>query len=145
MGEKKRKRVECPRCEVKYAASRVRCPACEEPNPQFAKAALPAGDRWIGLVVLILGILFAVPVLWAFLLMPGLAIRGRLGAGALAVIPLGMILNGCLLLVGIHPRDFYAWWNGLSDIPRSSIIGLLVVLGLAFALFWFFGGGSSKD
>jgi hypothetical protein len=49
----------------------------------------------------------------------------------LFVIPLGMGLKGGLLICGVHPKDFYTWWNDLSDTVQYIIWGILGVVGLA--------------
>jgi hypothetical protein len=140
MAEKKRKRVTCPRCGVKYRASHLRCPACEEPNPKAAPRGVSAADRLTGLVLLVVGVLIAVLVLFLLLLAPGVGGRGGMALGTLAFIALGAIFHGVLFLVGIHPRDFYRSWYKLSDLTRFLIIGGLVVLGIGLVVFWFFSG-----
>jgi hypothetical protein len=50
------------------------------------------------------------------------------------ILPLWLMLHGVLLLVGIHLRDFYTWWNRLAQ-PLRILLQLLVVVAF-MGLVW---------
>jgi hypothetical protein len=102
---------------------------------------MSATDRWIGLILIVAGVVLAVPAFWVLLWVPNLGgSRGRLGVGVLALIPLAMVFHGVLLVCGVHPREFYAWWDNLSDLAQSLLLGLLALVVVGLVIFFFFTG-----
>jgi hypothetical protein len=100
---------------------------------------MSASDRLIGLVLIVVGVLIAIPVFWVLLWVPNLGgSRGRFGVGLLALIPVATVFHGVLLVCGVHPRDFYAWWDNLSDLARALLLGLLALVGVGLVIFFFF-------
>jgi hypothetical protein len=118
----------------------MRCPSCHEPNPWAKKPPLTASDRYFGLLLVGVGLLIGIPVFYVLFWAPKFIFFGRRGWVLLAVIPLGLIFHGILFLYGIHPKDFYGWWENLSDLSRGLIIGFLVLVGLVVFILLFFGG-----
>jgi hypothetical protein len=77
-------------------------------------------------------------VFWLLSLALGFgAVRVSVGWGLLALIPLGTVFHGILLLFGIHPKDFYAWWGNLSDLTKSILGALLAILVVGVLIFMF--------
>ncbi len=90
---------------------------------------MPFKDRLLGLILLGIGVLIAV-ALGYFIYRTGL---GR--HGILLFVPLWLMLHGTLLLLGIHFRDFWAWWNQLKPPARIALQALgILALGLVV---WF--------
>jgi hypothetical protein len=115
--------------------SHLRCPACEAPNPKAAPRGVSAGERLVGVILLVVGIALAIPIFFLLLFVPTWGgARGRAGLAALAIIPVGSIFHGVLFVSGIHPREFYAWWNSLAPVSRFLIIGALVLLAVGLVL-----------
>lgn len=138
MKTKKRKSVRCPDCAEIYSASNLRCPLCELPNPKMSAFPVSPADRVVGIALLILGILTAIPF---FVLPYGFGTIPRLRGSAIYfaahLIPPTLMLNGILLLCGIHPRDFYHWWEHRNDFTKGIILvaGLLLI-ALAIVVYW---------
>jgi hypothetical protein len=109
-------------------------------------SGVSGSDRIVGLVLIVIGALLLIPALWFFYW----ALRyGRLRAKAAAfmipVIPLGAIFNGILLVNGVHPKDFYSWWNNLSDLVRWAIYGALALIAAVVVIAFMFGGSGDVD
>jgi hypothetical protein len=86
-------------------------------------------DRVAGAVLVVLGISTATAIGWFIY-------KTRFARHAVVLLlPLWFVLHGILLLVGIHARDFFTWWNRLTPIPRIAIhvLGWLALM----ALVWF--------
>jgi hypothetical protein len=137
----KRKRVTCAECETKYRARARRCPSCDEPNP-LATGAWTKYDGIVGISLIVVGVAIGIPV--ALLLIGSVWMGGPRGIRAaaagilLSVIPIGSVFHGVLLLCGIHPRDFYSWWDHLPSPVRGVAWSLLALLILTFVIVCFF-------
>jgi len=129
--------VPCSFCGTAYSARRLRCPKCHLPREDVA-AALTAKDRLAGLVLISLAGLATFAVGWWIY-------KTGFGRQALAmVIPLWCLLHGILLLMGIHLRDFYAWWNQLAQ-PVRIAIQVLGVLAFLFLVWFLVVSGRSQS
>ena len=148
MNSKKQKRVKCRHCGVKFKAREVRCPVCEYPNPVRVGTGVSGSDRVVGLLLIGVGVLLGIPAFWLLVwtLLYG-GIRGRAACAILVIVPVGSVFHGILLVNGIHPRDFYSWWNNRSEVQRALLWGALgiVVLGLVFLVFFSGGGAAELD
>ncbi|MBI3411061.1 MAG: hypothetical protein HY040_22230 [Planctomycetes bacterium] len=139
----KPKRVQCDRCGTKYRLRTLRCPGCDALNPHAAGKGLTKSDRVVGVILLVFGILSGIVL--TVLLIASVwigAMRGIRGAAAciiLMVLPVGLIFHGILLLIGIHPRDFYSWWDHLPSVARRLAWGLLALVIVIFFIVFFFG------
>jgi hypothetical protein len=97
----------------------------------------------IGVLLIVLGIAIFIPV--AILFIGSVWMGGPRGIRAAAagilllVIPVGMVFHGILVLCGIHPRDFYSWWDNLGGPVRGLAWCLLALLILIFVIVGFFG------
>lgn len=133
--EKERKPVKCSDCGLQYGARALHCPQCQAPNPTPAGSGLSALDRMIGVIILGIAVLLAIPTF--FFVYWNLEVR-RLSVYVilLAAVPIATAFVGILVIIGINPRDFYSWWGSLS---RSSQWLLWVLLGLVAVagVFWF--------
>jgi hypothetical protein len=113
----------------------MRCPGCHLPNPTATRSALTGKDRLFGMLLFGGGLLIGVPMFYVFIWAPRyMVLGGARGWGLLSLIPTGMVFHGALFLCGVHPKDFYGWWNTFSDLARVLLIGLLLVLVLAVIL-----------
>ncbi len=142
----KRKKVKCRLCGERYAARTLRCPACEAPNPHAAGSGVSATDRWVGVILIILGVLIAFPSFWfLYWALRFGGIRVKAVTCMLAIIPVGTVFNGILLVNGVHPKDFYSWWENLSDLTRGLIWAALAIVAACVLLFFMFGGADFGD
>jgi hypothetical protein len=103
---------------------------------------LSSGERLFGLILVGVGLLLGIPLLLLpFVPTVWLGPRLEVGQGLvlLALIPIGLIFHGVLFLCGIHPKDFYSWWNHLSDLTQNIVIGLGILLGIGLLVCFTFG------
>lgn len=141
----KPKKVRCPECGVKYGARRLRCPECLADNPE-AKRGISANEQIFGIVLLVVGLLLFIPVIWFITLARAMGGFGGLYLRLLLLLfPAGLTANGLLLLMGIHPKDLWEWWNNRSDLTRSLVGGGFVVLLILIFVLSFFGGMGGDD
>jgi hypothetical protein len=123
------KEAHCSHCGAVYSLRRLRCPECHlEREDRSTPATLL--DRAAGLVLLSLGGLIALGMGWFIY-------RSRFARHAIfLLLPFWLMLHGGLLLAGIHLRDFYAWWNRLSQPAHIAIqvLGLAALVGLVWLL-----------
>jgi hypothetical protein len=137
----KKKKVACAKCGLRYSRGQMRCPSCGEKNEHIEErylsplSGMSAQDRLFGFVLLGAAALIGLPLLGAlFLLGP---IGGlRLLLLMACVIPIGLLANGLLFLMGIHPRDFRSRMSEMSPVHLVLFICLvaLPVLGLVVAI-----------
>jgi hypothetical protein len=141
---KKPKRRKCEGCGEKYPALSLRCPRCFTPNPRVEKPPLEASERLFGIILVVVGVLIAIPVviLVRFTGRWFVGIRGYAALGTVAFIAVGTIFNGVLFLCGVHPKDFYSWWNNQSPLMRMLIIGGLVLAGVVLLMIFMLAAGS---
>jgi hypothetical protein len=93
----------------------------------------------IGVVLIVVGVLISIPFFWYVIAACAFGgPRVRLALGTLGIIPVGTVFHGVLLLWGIHPRDFYGWWDSLSNVGQSLLLGLLILLALGLVILFFF-------
>ncbi|MCI0637530.1 MAG: hypothetical protein L0Y72_31445 [Gemmataceae bacterium] len=118
----------CSHCGTFYSRRRLHCPKCHLPREDTG-GSLPFKDRVLGLILLGVGIVIAVALCYFIY-------RTRFGRHAILLFaPLWLMLHGTLLLLGIHFRDFRAWWNQLRPLPRIALQAL-GILALALVV-WF--------
>lgn len=144
----KRKRVKCDECGTRYRAKALRCPICESPNP--AAAGGPGEyDRTVGILLILIGIGTAIPVgalLIGSVWMGGSrGIRSAAAGLLLSVIPIGCMFHGMLFLCGIHPREFYAWWDNLPPQVRGLAWFMLAILVVTFVIVFFLSEPGQLD
>jgi hypothetical protein len=143
----KKKKVKCRHCGVRFRAREVRCPACQYPNPVRVDSGVSSTDRVVGAILVGIGVLIGIPALWLLIwtLLYG-GVRGKAACAILVIVPVGSVFHGVLLLCGIHPRDFYAWFNSLSPINRALLCGVLgiAVVGLLFLVFFSNSSGGGR-
>jgi hypothetical protein len=135
----KLKQRRCESCGNKYRAGALSCPHCYEPNPDIKDLPLTGGERLFGLILVGVGLVLGLPLLFFLIFMPA-AVLGRMTLAVLGLIPVGTFFHGVLFLCGIHPRDFYARWNNLSDLGQKIVIGLGVLLVVALLVSFTFLG-----
>jgi hypothetical protein len=134
----KPKRIKCPNCGERYGRGVRRCPACLEPNPKAVPPGVSFADRLFGILLIALGLAIGIPILWIFFWSPHFLIGGRRGWGLLLLIPVGLVFQGLLFLIGVHPRDFFAWWENRSDLSQFLVIGFLCLVGVGALILLFF-------
>jgi len=119
----------CSFCGTVYSLRRLRCPKCYlEREDRWAPVSRL--DRATGLVLLGIGGLMAFGFCWFIY-------KTRFGRHAIVLaLPLWLMFQGGLLLAGIHLRDFYTWWNRLSQPAHIAIhlFGLIALVALVVLL-----------
>jgi hypothetical protein len=132
---KTKKNVRCDSCGMKYDRRRLRCPHCDAENPH-ASPSISARDQLFGFVLLGLGVVSLVGVVYIMFFLGG-ASRVLLLRSILFVIPVGLIFQGVLFLMGMHPRDFFEWWNNRSPTTHYLVFGgLAALITLAIILYF---------
>jgi hypothetical protein len=128
----KLRRVKCNRCGTNYRARTLRCPTCDALTPLDEAGGLKASDWLVGVLFLVLGLVFGIGLaIWFINSGPMRGIHGPLASIPLVIVPVGLVFHGILLLMGIHPRDFYEWWDRLPGSVRRlawCFLALLVVI-----------------
>lgn len=139
----KRKDVKCARCGTRYRPRTLRCPGCHAVNPFAAGKGNKKFDRVVGIILIVFGIVtgiaFTVLLIGSVWMGGPRGIRGAAAALILMVLPIGLLLHGILVLMGIHPREFYSWWEHLPGPFRKTAWGLLAVVIVIFFIVFFFG------
>jgi hypothetical protein len=108
-------------------------------------SGLTGADRIVGVSLIVIGAALAVPAFWfVYLMLRYGSLRGKAVSFTLAIVPVGAIFNGILLVNGVHPRDFYSWWDRRTELQRLLIWGTLAVAGLGIVLLFMFGGSAPR-